>query len=240
MKTKARFSFLMLSLAAVLLVYYGVRIHKSIRRVSAELHEQKTVPTVVIDAGHGGADGGAVACDGTPEKEFNLQIARYLEEFLHACGVRTLMTRTADVSIHSAEADSLREKKVSDIHNRMAILEKAENAVFVSIHQNQFADPSQWGAQVFYSPNTTDSAELAQAIQENVKFLLQPRNGREIKKSGSNIYLLYYAKKPAVLVECGFISNPEENRKLKTPEYQKQVAFAVACGIMRYLNSKVV
>lgn len=227
-------------LAIIALTYYAFDIFYAAKRTSAEKSAQASVFTVIIDAGHGGADGGAVSVDGTAEKEINLVIAQYLEELLNLYGVKTVMTRTTDDSIHSSEAVTLREKKVSDIHNRMAIMENTENAVFVSIHQNKFPNASLWGAQVFYSPNTTDSAELADLIQNNVKSILQPQNNRVIKKSGNSIYLLYYAKKTAVLVECGFVSNPEETLKLKDSVYQKQIAYSIACGILEYLNTKVV
>lgn len=192
---------------------------------------------VVIDAGHGGEDGGAVATDGTPEQVINLEIAKILETQLSAFGVQTVMTRTTEDSIHSSEASTIRERKVSDIHNRMRIMENTENCLFVSIHQNKYENSSQWGTQVFYSPNTTSSAQLAECIQSSVISVLQPENKRMIKKSDSSIYLLYYAKKTAVLVECGFVSNPSETEKLKDPQYQKQMAFAIAAGILNYMNT---
>ncbi len=200
----------------------------------AALKDSQTV--VIIDAGHGGQDGGAVSKDGVEEQGINLQIARLLETQLQAFGIPTIMTRTDENSIHDAEAKTVREQKVSDIHNRMKILDETPNAVLVSIHQNKFADASLWGTQVFYSPNTTTSPELASCIQNKVQMLLQPQNKRQIKKSGSSIYLLYRAKKTAVLVECGFMSNPAELQKLQDAEYQQQMAFAIAMGIIDYLN----
>ena len=142
---------------------------------------------------------------------------------------------------HSAQPTNAsmpkKESVVSDIHIRMKIMEETDNAVFVSIHQNKYESSYQWGTQVFYSPNTTSSAALADCIQKSVVSTLQPDNKREIKKSGSSIYLLYYAKKTAVLVECGFLSNPQETAKLKDEAYQKQLAFSVALGILEYMNS---
>lgn len=210
--------------------YYAVRKSKS----ASVLPAKESV--VVIDAGHGGEDGGAVATDGTAEQSINLAIARILEAQLNAFGVETVMTRTTEDSIHSADADTVRERKVSDIHNRMQIMEQTENCMFVSIHQNKYENSAQWGTQVFYSPNTTSSAQLAECIQGSVIAALQPENKRMIKKSDSSIYLLYYAKKTAVLVECGFVSNPSETEKLKDPQYQKQMAFAIASGILNYMN----
>ena len=219
---------------AFCLLFYTYVYH-SAQPANASIPKKESV--VIIDAGHGGEDGGAVAADGTVEQLINLQIAKYLEAQLQVLGIKTVMTRTTEDSIHSLDADSTRERKVSDIHNRMKIMEETDNAVFVSIHQNKYESGSQWGTQVFYSPNTTSSAALADCIQKSVVSTLQPDNKREIKKSGSSIYLLYYAKKTAVLVECGFLSNPQETAKLKDEAYQKQLAFSVALGILEYMNS---
>lgn len=218
----------------VCLLFYTY-VYRSSNAVSAPALTKEAV--VIIDAGHGGEDGGAVAADGTAEQFLNLQIAKYLEAQLQVFGVKTVMTRTTEDSIHSAEADTTRERKVSDIHNRMKMMEETPNAMFVSIHQNKFDSSTEWGTQVFYSPNTTSSAALAECIQQSVIKNLQPNNTRMIKKSGSSIYLLYYAKKTAVLVECGFLSNPAELAKIKDAAYQKQIAFSIALGILEYMNS---
>lgn len=222
------------AIVALCFVFYLFSFQVAKKVSSAAVSGKESV--VVIDAGHGGEDGGAVAQDGTLEQIINLEIARQLELQLQALGVQTVMTRTTEDSIHDAGATTIREKKVTDIHNRMAIMENTDNCIFVSIHQNKFADGSQWGTQVFYSPNTSSSAELADSIQTTVVSMLQPQNKRVIKKSDSSIYLLYYAKKTAVLVECGFISNANETAKLKDAQYQKQMAFAISMGILNYLN----
>lgn len=192
--------------------------------------------TVIVDAGHGGIDGGAVAEDGTAEKDINLPVALYLEAYLSAFGVKTKLTRNEDISIHSPHAKTVREIKVSDIHNRMKIIEDTDNCIFVSIHQNSYSNPKYSGAQVFYSPNTTASAEIADCIQASVVSTLQKDNGRLIKKSSKDIFLLYYSKKPAVLVECGFITNKKELELLKNDEYQRKMAFSIALGIVNYIN----
>lgn len=150
------------------------------------------------------------------------------------------MTRSGDDSIHNSDAKSIREKKVSDIHNRMTVMETTDNALFVSVHQNFFNDSSLWGTQVFYSGNNPESEVLAKAIQKDTISLLQTENKRVVKKSGSSIYLLYNAEKPAVLVECGFLSNPNETQKLKDENYQTQMAFVILCGILDYMYEKEV
>lgn len=191
--------------------------------------------TVIIDAGHGGDDGGAIGIDGTVEKDINLDIALKLEKLLKFYGFDVIMTRTEDIMTCDDGLDSLRKRKVSDIHNRFDVLEKNPDAVFISIHQNKFEDNSQHGTQVFYSGNNDESKLLAESIQNSIVSVLQPDNSRVVKKSGSGIYLLYHAKLPAVLVECGFISNPAEVKKLNDENYRMKIAFLIADGLIKYL-----
>lgn len=194
--------------------------------------------TVVLDAGHGGIDGGTTADDGTPEKIINLQIAQKLEQILNAMGIKTVMTRTDDDSIHDSDANTIRQKKVSDIKNRLKIIENTENAIFVSIHQNHFGDSKYSGTQVFYSKNNPRSKALAEAIRAQIILNLQKENTREVKQSGTEIYLLYHSNIPSVMVECGFLSNKQETEKLKQESYQRQLAFLTALGIVEFLNSE--
>ena len=192
-------------------------------------------PVILLDAGHGGEDGGAVGLGGVVEKELNLAITRKLESILRAMGYQTILTRTGDNSIHDADAATMRERKVSDIHNRFAMQESLrEKDLFVSIHMNKFPGSAAHGTQVFYSKNNPASALLAQSIQESVVRLVQPENTRQIKPSGDSIYLLYYAKKTAVMVECGFLSNAGDAEKLQDEEYQNRIAFAIAGGILDF------
>lgn len=191
--------------------------------------------TVIIDAGHGGDDGGAIGIDGTVEKDINLDIALKLEKLLKFYGFDVIMTRTEDIMTCDDGLDSLRKRKVSDIHNRFDVLEKNPDAVFISIHQNKFEDNSQHGTQVFYSGNNDESKLLAESIQNSIVSVLQPDNSRVVKKSGSGIYLLYHAKLPAVLVECGFISNPAEVKRLNDEKYRMKIAILIADGLIKYL-----
>lgn len=192
--------------------------------------------TVIVDAGHGGIDGGTSADDGTIEKEINLQIALKLNEILNSMGVKTIMTRTDDASIHDSSAQTIRQQKVSDIKNRLKIINETDDAVFVSIHQNHYSKSQYSGTQIFYSKNDPDSQVLADSIRLSVISYLQPENSREIKQSGTDIYLLYHAQKPSVMVECGFLSNYEETQKLKDEKYQRELAFSVALGIIDYFK----
>lgn len=195
------------------------------------------IRTVIVDAGHGGFDGGALAADGTVEKDLNLAIAKRLCAALDCVGLRTVMTRTGDDSIHDPSCSTIRAQKISDIHNRLRVMEETPDAIFVSIHQNHFSQSKYHGTQVFYSGNDTRSEQLAQCIQTAVTASLQPDNTRRIKQSGTEIYLLYHAVRPAVMVECGFLSNPAETDKLKDADYQTQMALAVTQGILSFLQS---
>lgn len=196
-------------------------------------------PTIIIDAGHGGFDGGAVSIDGSLEKDINLCISKYLQEYLTIFGVKTIMVRETDTSLEDDGLSTIREKKTSDIYNRMNIMKETDNSIFISIHQNKFQIEKYSGTQVFYSPKTSaESSVLAQYIQECVVNTLQKSNMRQIKECGTSVYLMYNAVKPAVLVECGFLSNAEEAHKLKTTEYQKKIAFCIAMGIQNYLSAR--
>lgn len=194
--------------------------------------------TVIVDAGHGGFDGGASAKDGTVEKDINLSIALKLRDVLDTLGYSVIMTRETDEDTADKSENTLRRKKVSDIKNRMKIIEANPEALFVSIHQNHYGGESYYGTQVFYSKNDSRSELLAKNIQQTVKSLLQPQNERAVKKTGTEIYLLYHAENPAVMVECGFLSNVEETQKLKDDSYQSAMAFSIACGITKYLQQE--
>lgn len=196
-----------------------------------------TQKTVIVDAGHGGDDGGAIGIDGTVEKDINLDIALKLEKILKFYGFNVIMTRTQDVMTCDDGIDSLRKRKISDIHNRFELMRKNPDAIFISVHQNKFEDSSQHGTQVFYSGNDERSKELAEAIQTSVTLTLQRKNDRVVKKSGSGIYLLYHTKIPAVLVECGFISNSDEVKKLKDEGYRMKLAILIADGLLKYLSN---
>lgn len=192
---------------------------------------------VIIDAGHGGIDGGTQSADGVLEKDINLKIALKLRDILNSFGINTVMTRETDLSLHSEGIEGIRNQKVSDINNRLSIVESTPDALFVSIHQNYFTQQKYSGAQVFYSGNNPESEKLALAIRSSIILNQQKGNTREIKKSGSEIYLLKKATVPAVMLECGFLSNEREAALLETEDYQYQIAFFTALGIIDYINS---
>lgn len=197
-----------------------------------------TLPVIIIDAGHGGEDGGAVGIDGTYEKDINLQISLKVNDILTLFGYKTHLIRTTDTAIHTT-GDTIRQRKVSDIRNRTATMDLYENCIYLSIHQNKYEDSRIWGTQTFYSANCDESREIAGLIQNAVKSQLQTNNKRQIKKSGTDIYVLYNATKPAVMVECGFVSNQSELNQLKDSTYQNNMALSIATGIINYNISEV-
>ncbi len=194
------------------------------------------IKTIILDAGHGGADGGAVAFDNTQEKHINLQITLKIKSVLELSGYDVILTRTSDDSIHSKDAVTLRQKKVSDIKNREKIINNNPDAIFISIHQNKFYDKNVHGAQVFYSGNNPESTVLAQKINDSIINTVQTNNPRQIKKSGTEIYLLYNSQIPSVMVECGFLSNSDDLNKLKDDKFQKKIALSISQGIINFIE----
>lgn len=192
--------------------------------------------TVVLDAGHGGADGGAVSCTGARECEINLAITQRLDDLLHLLGCPTLQLRQGDTDLASADAASISEKKVTDLKNRVARINQQADAVLVSIHQNQFSQSQYLGAQVFYAPNT-ESRAFAALMQQNLRAGLDPGNKRECKP-GSGIFLLEKIECPGILVECGFLSNPGEEALLRSKDYQKRLAAVLAGSITAFLAGR--
>lgn len=201
---------------------------------------KEALPTIVIDAGHGGMDGGAVGVNNKElEKDINLSIAKTLDELLRAAGYTTVMVRTEDVSIHDPQFTSVRQQKKSDIRNRLKLAEETPNSIYIGIHLNHFEKSKYNGAQMFFGRNNPESPILASILQEQFRTLLQPENTRETKAGGKNLYILKNATCPAVLVECGFLSNPAECSLLADEEYQRQVAFTIYTALLRYQEDEM-
>ncbi len=192
-------------------------------------------PTIIIDAGHGGADGGAVGVSGVLEKDINLEIALSLSSLFELCGFNTVMTRSDDVMLCDEGLES--GKKLSDLRNRVKIAQQYENAVFVSIHQNKFPLEKYKGLQVWYSGNNPDSAVIAEIIQNKTAEFLQKDNNRKTKKAGRNIFVLHKLDCPAVLAECGFLSNRNEEKLICDREYQKKLAFLIFSSVSEYVSN---
>ena len=198
--------------------------------------EEEKVYTVVLDAGHGGEDGGAVGVNGVLEKDLNLTIARYLKESLESRGCRVVMTREEDRLLYTDEQNIYGQRKLYDLRNRLAIASSEENPILVSIHMNKFSQSKYSGLQIYYSGNHLDSQRLATEIRNRIVLQLQPQNNRQNKKATSSIYLLHRAEMPAVLIECGFLSNPDECAKLSSEAYQRQLSCAIADSILSYIK----
>ena len=199
----------------------------------------------VIDAGHGGEDGGAVGyANGSTvlEKDINLAIATELAQQLCDAGADAVLTRRSDTLLYDRNEDYEGRKKALDMAARLAIAERAaadgRTVIFVSIHQNTFTDARYSGLQVYYSANAGASARLAQHIQDTAREQLAPNNDRATKVS-HDIYLLKNLSCPAVLVECGFLSNPTECAALTTPQYQTRVAYAIFCALRQYATERM-
>ncbi|MBQ6818492.1 MAG: N-acetylmuramoyl-L-alanine amidase [Clostridia bacterium] len=191
-------------------------------------------PTIIIDAGHGGIDSGASGKDGTPEKIINLSISYKVKEILTALGYKSVMTREADELLISGNETTIRQKKRNDLSARLDLVEKENACILLSIHQNYYDHAQYSGTQVFFARNHPDNQRLAQSIQSAVARLLQPTNRRSIKTVGSEIFLLNQCTKPAVMVECGFMSNTKELSLLKNEEYQTKMAFCIVMGLLSY------
>lgn len=199
----------------------------------AQLIPVEREATIVIDPGHGGIDGGATSCSGQLESQYNLEIALKLEDLFHLLGFRTKMIRKTDTSVHTS-GDTIAAKKVSDLRQRVRMVNETENAVLLSIHQNSFSDGKYHGAQVFYGQKEK-SRELAEHLQEGFRKSLNPGSSRQCKKA-EGIYLMQHINCTGVLVECGFLSNPEEDAKLRTAEYQRKICTILASVTGQFLT----
>lgn len=221
---------LMILFSGFLLIAVCINISYKIDDVMVKtvgINNVKTKKTVIIDPGHGGIDVGTVGIDGSLEKNINLSISLDLYDYLMVSGINTVLTRDGDYEVYRAG-----EKRTkSDLYNRMDFINSVPNSILISIHQNHFENEAEWGTQVWFSPNDEISPTLADKILRSVKKNIQPENKRENKVSDNSYYILYKAQKPSVMVECGFVSNKNENNKLQDKEYQKDMAYSILAGI---------
>ncbi len=187
--------------------------------------------TVILDAGHGGKDAGAIGVNGALEKDLNLAVTLLLAEHFRAAGVNVILTRETDDLVLSEEEKRMTGRKAKDLANRLAVARENPHALFVSIHMNSFPTARYRGLEVYYAADAK-SREVAAAIMKGVKEGLIPDNTRTAKATGGSIYLLDNAVTPAVLVECGFLSNGEDAANLSDKDYQKQLSFCLFCAIM--------
>lgn len=221
---------LMILFSGFLLIAVCINISYKIDDVMVKtvgINNVKTKKTIIIDPGHGGIDVGTVGIDGSLEKNINLSISLDLYDYLMVSGINTVLTRDGDYEVYKAG-----EKRTkSDLYNRMDYINSVPDSILISIHQNHFENEAEWGTQVWFSPNDEISPTLADKILQSVKKNIQPENKRENKVSDNSYYILYKAQKPSVMVECGFVSNKNENNKLQDKEYQKDMAYSILAGI---------
>ncbi len=204
----------------------------SFLRISKSAKAFATLPVIVIDAGHGGMDSGTVGEDGTFEKNINLDIALRLYDKFSGAGYSVYMTRTDDFDGQDWDVYN----KNADMSKRVELINSFENAVVISVHQNSFTNETLSGAQVFYSSNNEKSSRLAESIRQSICRRLQPLNERAVKEGNDLSRILCEANPPAVIVECGFMSNKEELEKLKDETYREGMAYAIFTGTLNYLK----
>lgn len=218
-------------LAVVGIIFIGSYADKTVMTM-AQNSEVPQYHTVIIDPGHGGVDGGATSYSGVLESKFNLDISLRLRDIMNLLGIRTVMIRTTDESVYT-EGNTISAKKLSDLKERVRIVNQTSNGILISIHQNYFTDSRYSGAQVFYA-DTQGSKQLAETIQKSLTQTLNPDNQRACKKA-EHIYLLQHITSPGILVECGFLSNYQEESLLRNETYQKALSSVIAATISLYL-----
>ena len=202
--------------------------------VMAEFAPAENRRCIIIDAGHGDPDGGAVSCTGVFESTINLQISHRLRDLLHLLGYDTQMTRETEDSVYT-QGSTIGEKKVSDLKERARIVQAEDNPILLSIHQNHFSESRYSGAQMFWA-DTDGSKALAEVLQHSFIAHLNPGSNR-IAKPCQGIWLMEHVQCPAVLVECGFLSNPAEEAKLRDPEYQKRICCVIVSAMSEYITN---
>lgn len=227
-----------LSLITCLLIVsiYFTSVHKI---SDAKLVPTMTVPVsnkvIILDAGHGKPDEGAESSNGIAEAETNLKITLKVQKLLEQSGATVILTRSDENAIYDLDANTLKQKKISDIHNRVKIGNNSSADIFVSIHLNKIPQPQYWGWQCFYNTRNGESQELAKKIQSNLNEAIQKDNKR-VPMQLDTVYIMKHVEIPISIVECGFLSNPEEEQDLLNDEYQDKLAWGIYNGIMDYFN----
>lgn len=229
---EVRFLSCMYVLSLTLLAVFALRGLMGTATVSGEV---APASLIILDAGHGGTDGGSSSSNGTRECDINLAVTLKTDAVLGLLGERTLLVRSMDTDLAAENARTIAQKKVSDIRNRVALVNAHPEAILVSIHQNSYPEEKYYGAQVFYG-TVGESKQLAEQLQENLRSTLDPSNNRKAKAISADIYLMNHINVPGILVECGFLTNPAEEAKLRTEAYQKQLAVVIAATAANHLS----
>ncbi len=192
---------------------------------------------IAIDAGHGKPDEGAIGYMNTTEQKVNLEISQKLQNIIEQSGANCIITRATEDGIYDKQANTIRKKKISDIKNRVKIVNNNQSDIMLSIHLNKFSDPKYKGWQVFYQKGNIESEKLANSIQESLNLNINKISDRTPKPI-ENVYLMNNVKIPGVVIECGFISNPEESKKLKEKEYQNKLSWGIYLGVQDYFREE--
>lgn len=221
-----------LSLTVIILVALLIVILDVSYFTFLKISKVKSVKVVIIDAGHGGIDGGAVGKSGVIEKNINLAIAKKLKGYIESSGDMCIMIREVDEGLYSQEG-TIGNKKVEDLKNRKNIIRENRADIFISIHLNSFPQSQYYGAQVFYQRGDEESKKLAKFVQDELLKVLD-RNNKRIEKESDTYFILKGNKIPSLIVECGFLSNPEEESLLQQEDYQNKISWAIYCGIEKY------
>lgn len=218
----------------ILLCAFGM--NRAASQVSS-LQDIPVRPVIVIDAGHGGMDGGTTSCTGVQESRLNLEIALKMEELFHLLGYETVMTRQEDISLNT-QGSTVREQKRSDLQNRADIVNAQGNCILLSVHQNHFTQSQYAGPQVFFAAGEASKA-IALRLQQSMNEALAPNSNRECK-SADGVYLMEHIRCPGVLIECGFLSNPQEEALLRDAQYQKKLCAVVCAAMADYIEQTAV
>ena len=234
-KLKSIFTIISLSISTILLISLFVFVFQvasskqTVQTVSLPVSNK----VIVLDAGHGKPDEGAQSSNGTTEAETNLKITLKVQSLLEQSGATVVLTRSDENAIYDLDKTTLRQKKISDIHNRVKIGNESSADIFVSIHLNKISQQQYYGWQCFYKQNDEKSTALAKSLQENLNDSIQKENKRVSMKL-DNVYIIKHVEIPISIVECGFLSNPEEETQLLSDDYQNRLAWGIYNGIMDY------
>lgn len=227
---KGYWFYLPVTVLAVAVIFFG---NRTVTVISESIVPYRG-PCMILDAGHGGEDGGATSCSGVLESGINLEIALRLNDLFHLLGYETKMIRTTDTAVHT-EGTTIAARKRSDLNQRIRLINDTEDALLVSIHQNYYPDGRYSGAQVFYA-DTVGSQSLAESLQAAFSSTINPGSRRK-SKSADGIYLMEHIGCTGVLVECGFLSSPEEDVLLQSGDYQLKISCVIASAVSLYLSN---
>lgn len=226
-----------ITLIVLIIIFFSIIIGKTKNKYISVVSLPVTEKTIILDAGHGLPDQGAEGIHGITEQEINLKIAKKVQNLLEQSGCNVILTRSDENGIYNSDANSIRNKKVSDIKNRVKIGNESSADIFVSIHLNKIPQSQYYGWQTFFKENNIKSEELAKSLQEELNASIQKENKRQALKIKGK-YIIEHVEIPISIIECGFLSNPEEARLLKEDEYQNKIAWGIYNGIMDYFYSE--